>query len=190
MTPRAPARAWLPLLRFRPGGVGLGGATRGAVSSVRDAYGCSPVVVDGGGQVSGRLAEVRNEFSRSRPLEDSPSGLWRQLGKLVGCKPSGVRIPHSPQKNYDLLHGGHNFFTVGNRRIRGGEMVEPFRRSPPFSGAEECPPQKASPLVATISPSSGCRQTLCASGAEHHGRDNRCDDERPRTPNQCARRGT
>jgi hypothetical protein len=30
MTPRAPARARLPLLRFRPGGVGLDGATRGA----------------------------------------------------------------------------------------------------------------------------------------------------------------
>ena len=29
-TPHAPARAGLPLLRFRPGGVGLGGATRGA----------------------------------------------------------------------------------------------------------------------------------------------------------------
>jgi hypothetical protein len=29
-TPRAPARARLPLLRFRPGGVGLDGATRGA----------------------------------------------------------------------------------------------------------------------------------------------------------------
>ena len=29
--------------------------------------------------------------------EDSPSGLWRTLGKRVGCKPSGVRIPHPPQ---------------------------------------------------------------------------------------------
>ena len=29
-------------------------------------------------------------------LEDSPSGLWRTLGKRVGCKPSGVRIPHPP----------------------------------------------------------------------------------------------
>ena len=28
--------------------------------------------------------------------EDSPSGLWRTLGKRVGCKPSGVRIPHPP----------------------------------------------------------------------------------------------
>ena len=29
--------------------------------------------------------------------ENSPSGLWRQLGKLVGCKPSWVRIPYSPR---------------------------------------------------------------------------------------------
>ena len=33
-TPRAPARARLPLLRFRPGGVGLDGATRGATPSL------------------------------------------------------------------------------------------------------------------------------------------------------------
>lgn len=32
-----------------------------------------------------------------RLLEISPSGLWRTLGKRVGCKPSGVRIPLSPQ---------------------------------------------------------------------------------------------
>src|SRR4051794_21375778 len=30
------------------------------------------------------------------PTEDSPSGLWRSLGKRVGCKPSGVRIPYPP----------------------------------------------------------------------------------------------
>ncbi len=29
-------------------------------------------------------------------MEDSPSGLWRTLGKRVGCKPSGVRIPYPP----------------------------------------------------------------------------------------------
>src|SRR5665647_1391372 len=97
MTPRAPSRAWLPLLRFRPGGVGLGGATRGAAFIVRDAPGVNPVVVGTAPRDSGRLAEVRNEFSRCRTLEDSPSGLWRTLGKRVGCKPSGVRIPHSPQ---------------------------------------------------------------------------------------------
>jgi hypothetical protein len=31
--------------------------------------------------------------------EDSPSGLWRTLGKRVGLTPSGVRIPHPPPKN-------------------------------------------------------------------------------------------
>ena len=30
--------------------------------------------------------------------EDSPSGLWRTLGKRVGLKPSGVRIPHPPRR--------------------------------------------------------------------------------------------
>ena len=33
-TPRAPVRARLPLLRFRPGGIGLDGATRGAAASL------------------------------------------------------------------------------------------------------------------------------------------------------------
>src|SRR5690625_6884029 len=28
--------------------------------------------------------------------EDSPSGLWRTLGKRVGLTPSRVRIPHPP----------------------------------------------------------------------------------------------
>ncbi len=31
--------------------------------------------------------------------EDSHSGLVRTLGKRVGCKPSGVRIPHPPLCN-------------------------------------------------------------------------------------------
>ena len=29
-------------------------------------------------------------------MEGSPSGLWRTLGKRVGCKPSRVRIPLPP----------------------------------------------------------------------------------------------
>ena len=92
-TPHAPARARLPLLRFRPGGVGLDGATWGA-----------------GDQCSGSGWEVPCSGHLRRPVrycepspargmatqENSPSGLWRTLGKRVGCKPSGVRIPHSP----------------------------------------------------------------------------------------------
>ena len=34
--------------------------------------------------------------SRAARRENSPSGLWRTLGKRVGVTPSGVRIPHSP----------------------------------------------------------------------------------------------
>lgn len=37
--------------------------------------------------------------------ENSPSGLWRALGKRVECKLSGVRIPHSPQTNQPTVQG-------------------------------------------------------------------------------------
>src|SRR3954466_13986078 len=35
--------------------------------------------------------------------EDSPSGLWRTLGKRVGFTPSGVRIPYPPQVGRGVL---------------------------------------------------------------------------------------
>ena len=40
--------------------------------------------------------QTANNAARIMALENSPSGLWRTLGKRVGCKPSGVRIPYSP----------------------------------------------------------------------------------------------
>ena len=40
--------------------------------------------------------QTTNNAARIMALENSPSGLWRTLGKRVGCKPSGVRIPYSP----------------------------------------------------------------------------------------------
>ena len=43
---------------------------------------------------------------RVERLEDSPSGLWRTLGKRVGCKPSGVRIPHPPPPPRNLCDSG------------------------------------------------------------------------------------
>ena len=43
---------------------------------------------------------------RVERLEDSPSGLWRTLGKRVGCKPSGVRIPHPPPPPRNLRDSG------------------------------------------------------------------------------------
>ena len=42
------------------------------------------------------LVLVVRAVARGDGQENSPSGLWRTLGKRVGCKPSGVRIPHSP----------------------------------------------------------------------------------------------
>jgi hypothetical protein len=43
-----------------------------------------------------RLRRLRALSALEASQENSPSGLWRALGKRVGCKPSGVRIPHSP----------------------------------------------------------------------------------------------
>jgi hypothetical protein len=48
--------------------------------------------------------------------EDSPRGLWRSLGKRVGCKPSRVRIPHPPP-------GGKRALTWKRRSIRSARDV-------------------------------------------------------------------
>ncbi len=59
------------------------------------------------------IAEIRQILwlwakliGRVKRKEDSPSGLWRTLGKRVGCKPSGVRIPHPPQNEKDPVSTG------------------------------------------------------------------------------------
>ena len=36
--------------------------------------------------------------------EDSPSGLWRSLGKRVGFTPSGVQIPYPPRRQQGGVH--------------------------------------------------------------------------------------
>ena len=57
----------------------------------------------GGPIYSFLVARGRRRVER---LEDSPSGLWRTLGKRVGCKPSGVRIPHPPPPPRDSYDSG------------------------------------------------------------------------------------
>ena len=54
--------------------------------------------------------------------EDSPSGLWRTLGKRVGCKPSGVRIPHPPPPDPGTALGSGVFFLFPTKSLhrRGG----------------------------------------------------------------------
>ena len=51
--------------------------------------------------------------------EDSPSGLWRTLGKRVGCKPSGVRIPHPPPPDPGTASGSGVFVTCGAAGVPG-----------------------------------------------------------------------
>ena len=51
--------------------------------------------------------------------EDSPSGLWRTLGKRVGCKPSGVRIPHPPPPDPGPASGSGVFVACGAAGVPG-----------------------------------------------------------------------
>ena len=76
-TPRT-RQSPLTLAAFRPWGSSQDGRRAGSVGE------CSAPA--GGRGHPAMLAE----------LEDSPSGLWRTLGKRVGFTPSGVRIPHPP----------------------------------------------------------------------------------------------
>ena len=85
-TPRAPARAHLPLLPSGPGGVQRDDATRG-VGAHRT--GCA------------RVRPTPAITGRPRPpvsssAEDSHSGRVRTLGKRVGGNLSRVQIPHPP----------------------------------------------------------------------------------------------
>ena len=51
--------------------------------------------------------------------EDSPSGLWRTLGKRVGCKPSGVRIPHPPPPDPGTASGSGVFVACCDAGVPG-----------------------------------------------------------------------
>ena len=80
-TPRAPASARLPLLPSGPGGVRRDDTARGVDRN------CTCPTHD----------ESLTVVSVASSTEDSPSGLWRSLGKRVGVTPSGVRIPYPPR---------------------------------------------------------------------------------------------
>ena len=75
--------------------------------------------------------------------EDSPSGLWRTLGKRVGCKPSGVRIPHPPQASGDGLSRragsrhfplSHNEKSMFGRNPKIPPSIAVYRRISPRRG--------------------------------------------------------
>ena len=77
----------------------------------------------------------------SSDAEDSPSGLWRTLGKRVGFTPSRVRIPHPPP------------FDQQKRRAipYGVRPASRFSSVPvPFAAAE--PPDQAAHTLGHITP--------------------------------------
>src|SRR5690242_5228439 len=69
--------------------------------------------------------------------EDSPSGLWRSLGKRVGLTPSGVQIPYPPRRRAcDVLKRAHRPFLVPPQhpvQIRSATDLQPI--SSPISTA-------------------------------------------------------
>ena len=73
---------------------------------------------------------------RVEHLEDSPSGLWRTLGKRVGCKPSGVRIPHPPPPPRNLRDSGVLSWREENPQTLDGAEL---RSTSPRSGARGTP---------------------------------------------------
>src|SRR5215218_9165843 len=72
--------------------------------------------------------------------EDSPRGLWRSLGKRVGCKPSRVRIPHPPPH-----YGAPNRSCRGCPRCRGS-----VRDSRPVTVTGGEPPRLACQAVGAV----------------------------------------
>jgi hypothetical protein len=95
-TPRAPISAHLPLLPSGPGGFGEMTPRGESMHRLR----------------AGQCADAKRSWVIS-PTEDSPSGLWRSLGKRVGSNPSGVQIPYPPPAQaLALVRGLRQFSTV------------------------------------------------------------------------------
>lgn len=125
-TPRAPARAHLPLLPSGPGGVQQDDATRGVWPQAYRASGTSvtetrrPLTLHcWHGSKSFRRFTVGVVSPVTSVTEDSPSGLGRTLGKRVGGNPSRVRIPYPPHPRPD---------SKPSRRARGVHATFPPAR--------------------------------------------------------------
>lgn len=67
-------------------------------------------------------------------MEDSPSGLWRTLGKRVGCKPSRVQISYPPpgsEPRKPLKSFGFRGFALVPLRFSVPSGCPPFRHLRP-----------------------------------------------------------
>ena len=77
--------------------------------------------------------------------EDSPSGLWRTLGKRVGCKPSGVRIPHPPPPDPGTASGSGVFVACGPPDLRPPRVLPAREPSAPRASLGASSRSPASP---------------------------------------------
>ena len=162
-TPRAPDRACLPLLPSGPGGFSEMTPHEGSFESVRG-YRCKRHV----------------GCSVASPAEDSPSGLWRSLGKRVGRNPSGVQIPYPPLRTQKgPAHAGP--FCRSSNLLRGGVSERPKEHAskacvgatPPWVQIPPPPPvpvarssrRSRGPLVAK--PPCGCTTRCSSRGFSH-----------------------
>src|SRR4051794_104592 len=85
------------LLSAWPSAAAVRGAVRTAARPADPPWDLSPSAdtQPPGARPRGR-ARVATGCPVACPTEDSPSGLWRSLGKRVGLTPSGVQIPYPP----------------------------------------------------------------------------------------------
>ena len=80
--------------------------------------------------------------------EDSPSGLWRTLGKRVGCKPSGVRIPHPPPPDPGTASGSGVFVACTPPDLRPPRVLparEPSAPRAALGASSRSPPVPSGP---------------------------------------------
>ena len=80
--------------------------------------------------------------------EDSPSGLWRTLGKRVGCKPSGVRIPHPPPPDPGTASGSGVFVACTPPDLRPPRVLparEPSAPRASLGASSRSPPVPSGP---------------------------------------------
>ena len=116
--------------------------------------------------------------------EDSPSGLWRTLGKRVGCKPSGVRIPHPPPPDPGTASGSGVFVASGVAGVACGAAgvlgaVGPGRPRDRHTRASlgvvdlearPCPPVPPEPSTPAALVSLGLARPGPATAHRHRGR--------------------
>ena len=125
---------------------------------------------EGSRQGYGRRRSCMHWSLVTSSTEDSPSGLWRSLGKRVGGNPSGVQIPYPPPHSMRAPTGA---LICACTLFRGGVSERPKERaskarvgkltvgSNPTATAKESLQEQGPPTCKT--PARASRQGFCLS---------------------------